>query len=261
MPANGSTCYFPNYQSSPEDQPCNIQAGQSACCRPSDLCLDNGYCFGARDGGPNIVTRGSCTDPSFNDYRCPSYCKDVNKQGATMLFMATYANPAKFCCGPFNSTSETCNESTLGKDTPFPLDNANVVTNRVTGATFNTNLTQLMPNSTTEMATITAQATSKITLMATEHSVCREAPIGAGVGSSFGIALLLALVALVFQHRRFVRAQRNWAEERADLCPSRDIPNEKEARFSPPFEADHTHMIRPVFHEIGSRNTLPPPEE
>ena len=66
--SSAQQCYFPNASPS-TDIPCG-SSGASSCCGSSEFCMDNGLCFG---GG--LVSRGSCTDKTWNSEACAGYCK------------------------------------------------------------------------------------------------------------------------------------------------------------------------------------------
>ena len=70
------TCYFPDGSPSPRDTPCRApSSGQaSPCCPYFDICLDNSLCLA--QSGNEVVTRGTCTDKSWQSSDCPGYCQD-----------------------------------------------------------------------------------------------------------------------------------------------------------------------------------------
>lgn len=74
-----SPCYFPSGEQLDDHTPCNQNASVSHCCKHSDACISNGYCF--QQGGQRAdwglrIARSSCTDRSFNSEKCPQFCKD-----------------------------------------------------------------------------------------------------------------------------------------------------------------------------------------
>ena len=66
--AAAQTCYYPSGLPS-TDVPCSSNPGPSPCCPADSFCLANGLCF-----GEGIVSRSSCSDQSWTDEACPSYC-------------------------------------------------------------------------------------------------------------------------------------------------------------------------------------------
>ena len=67
------TCYFPDGSAATRDTPCRALSSNqaSACCGYSDLCLDNGLCY-----GHGVVSRGTCTDQSWQSGECAQTCRD-----------------------------------------------------------------------------------------------------------------------------------------------------------------------------------------
>ncbi len=71
------TCYFPDGSEATDDKPCqspSINDGASACCNSLDVCLENHLCL-AQTGGP-MISRGSCTDGTWQSPMCSQYCAD-----------------------------------------------------------------------------------------------------------------------------------------------------------------------------------------
>ena len=68
--ANLPTCYFPSGAPSPSTS-CRLEAGESAFCAHTDICLSNGLCLA--QGGFELISRGSCTDGSWQSPECPQY--------------------------------------------------------------------------------------------------------------------------------------------------------------------------------------------
>ena len=68
-------CYFPDGSKS-NDTLCRPQSSDqaSACCGDTNVCLDNGLCLAQI--GYAAITRGSCTDPTWQSDGCAQYCQD-----------------------------------------------------------------------------------------------------------------------------------------------------------------------------------------
>lgn len=73
---SAQTCFFPNGDVSSRDTPCRALPSDqaSACCAYMDVCLDNGLCLAQQDN--EVVSRGSCTDSTWQSDTCPQYCQD-----------------------------------------------------------------------------------------------------------------------------------------------------------------------------------------
>ncbi|KAF2229888.1 hypothetical protein EV356DRAFT_580435 [Viridothelium virens] len=77
-------CYFPDGQTIASDNfPC-LASGNSTCCEHGYACLSNKLCeftsfvpLAPYEAHQQYV-RGSCTDPSFNDPNCPTFCVDTS---------------------------------------------------------------------------------------------------------------------------------------------------------------------------------------
>lgn len=75
--ADAQTCFYPDGSVSTHDTPCHspsIGDGASACCGSTDICLNNSLCLA--QSGAELVTRGSCTDQTWQSPECPQYCSD-----------------------------------------------------------------------------------------------------------------------------------------------------------------------------------------
>ena len=71
-------CYFPDGQTVADGDSACVDSGNSACCGHGFTCLSNRLCeltkYVISDPGQSQYVRGSCTDPSWNDPNCPSFC-------------------------------------------------------------------------------------------------------------------------------------------------------------------------------------------
>lgn len=214
--AKAQTCYYPNGTSS-VDTPCHSDNAASACCNEGATCLSNGLCLGG-----SIVSRGSCTDQSWESPDCPQYCADgkhslqaalnlfllqpwlrpsldldaearfaVNMGGGEPLFLVGLIQDQwLFCCSPWKN--DTCDTATKGSDSPFIIEGGTVILNRTSGST-STSIT----NSATVTETVTAAAltspSSSPSVSSTSLSCSsKEAAVGAGLGAPLGLALLVA---------------------------------------------------------------------
>lgn len=64
-------CYDPSGGSLDNFGICNNASSASVCCPVSNECMSNGLCLNPLSGNFN---RGGCTDNSFKDPVCPSFC-------------------------------------------------------------------------------------------------------------------------------------------------------------------------------------------
>ena len=92
--ANGQTCYFPDGSKATSDTPCKRDPssgsdGASACCNSADACLESHLCL-EQLGGP-MISRGSCTDQTWQSQECSQYCAD----GKTDLFCSFFESNQK----------------------------------------------------------------------------------------------------------------------------------------------------------------------
>lgn len=66
------SCYYPDGIQATDNTPCNQNANASVgvCCGPGFTCLSNGLCQQGQ-----YLFRGTCTDSTWKNQDCPSYCK------------------------------------------------------------------------------------------------------------------------------------------------------------------------------------------
>lgn len=76
MASSPPTFKFPNEDIAYNYSPCNESAPDSWCCTTMDFCIDNGHCIQETDNYPNQISRGSCTDRSWNSKACQFECVD-----------------------------------------------------------------------------------------------------------------------------------------------------------------------------------------
>ncbi|KAF6230380.1 hypothetical protein HO133_004722 [Letharia lupina] len=133
-----------------------------------------------------------------------------------------FQEDSSFCCGPGNSSSNACINSTRGSTAPFPVQAGRVIFNRTSGS--------ISPNS-SETAAVTVSSTVPPSTTAnspTDPTICRNWPsssnkssaVGIGVGVPLGLALLGALGLLWKQRDRELSARkeaRAWEEKYDEL--------------------------------------------
>ena len=250
--ANPQTCYYPNSTSS-VDTPCHSDAAASACCNAKDICLSNGLCLSQRDA--EVISRGSCTDQSWESPNCPQHCADGTLSscsvecfplysrlrpnlsldaearfavnigiGSPIFFVGLIQDQWLSCCGPWSNN--TCDNATKGSNAPFFLEAGLVIFNRTSGST-STNITvsATVTATTTFTSIVTAAAltspSSSPSVSSTSLSCSnKEAAVGAGLGVSLGLALLVALGLLWTQkkHKQSLRTNvQTWERRYSDL--------------------------------------------
>lgn len=239
--ANAPLCYFPDGSLATRDTPCkspSLNGGASPCCAFSDVCLDNHLCL-AQDG-PELITRGSCTDKYWQSPECSQYCSDgkckeykalsqrkhltrwfynilvlftnvanaVNTDNGVAIHPVYVDNQSMFCCQygdrPGNNT---CFVPTKGSISPFAVEAGLVIYNRTSGSTTPINDNDTSTTTVTTTATVTASAFASVS---THPSICTTSTssskegetIGAAVAGLLGLALLIALCLLWRQTRQ-----------------------------------------------------------
>jgi len=73
-------CWFPDGTPATKNEPC-LSSGNSPCCGQGFACLSNGLCMltpndTSAGSGQSTYVRGSCTDRTWNDPHCPTFCVD-----------------------------------------------------------------------------------------------------------------------------------------------------------------------------------------
>ncbi|KAK4619760.1 hypothetical protein CLAFUW4_11038 [Fulvia fulva] len=205
--AAGAQCYFPDGTEAANYTSCNAAATQSSCCRPTEACLSNGYCF-QQTGYANRISRGACTDSSFGSTACPARCRDVAQNVALTIFQAADTADSSqgnglFCClNGYNVTSRQCMTESDGTSAPFSLPAGSVVIDRSNGATLpqNFNSTDAAGSIITVTATAAANATN------TPESNNTTA-IAAGISVPLGLLLLAALAGCFVLWRNLKKAR------------------------------------------------------
>ncbi|KAF2175004.1 hypothetical protein K469DRAFT_612314 [Zopfia rhizophila CBS 207.26] len=118
-------CYFPDRKTVPnQDTPCSTE-GNSTCCGQGFACMSNNICkltkYVKNPGPAQDYLRGSCTDPTWKDPNCPSFCAsavDGDKMDGGMGLRKCEGSDldAYFCLNTETegmSNSEVCSNSDL----------------------------------------------------------------------------------------------------------------------------------------------------
>ena len=206
--SNNQTCYFPAGGVAKTNRPCNASAPVSHCCAEGSVCLDNAYCLNAGVTEPYTLSRGTCTDPTFQSDSCPQRCKDtIPSDGALVQYAPSGPSPGsgqQYCCVGYNQTNGNCSAVSLGQSKPFILPTGNVIWDWSSGSTQLPN-TKAAMNESLPPPSAPAPAPSVIYLKDTSH----DAAIGAGVGVPLSILLLAALagIYIVWQQKRRIEKE------------------------------------------------------
>ncbi|KAF2093696.1 hypothetical protein NA57DRAFT_81198 [Rhizodiscina lignyota] len=190
-----SKCYFPDKTPALEHTPCPIVDGEDAapCCGPGRACLSNRLC-GSPQGNADqaMLSRGSCTDASWNSWNCPRYCMGDNNSGSGVVQCTNDTLPL-YCCvdtATYGSISGCCNDTANlfivreEANDPKPASNAySTLSAAKSGSTITA--TPMSPNT-------------------ASHGLSSGAQIGLGVGLGVGLSLLICILGLVLQRRYFM---------------------------------------------------------
>jgi hypothetical protein len=267
--ANHSTsCYSLTGILSPYDLytyiPCNLTAvaeGQhSACCAPGDKCLANGLCEygGPNPNNANEFWRVGCTDPTYQDSKCPKYCKDVEKDRTDMVNHLVFSCPgggdaSKWCCatgylvdyekrGSYNTTC--CGIEDLAFEVDG--DDGSVFTTasiRIDVESLESSTREGSASATLEHTTQPSiSATTTVTLSVTDSVTATAAPqisttasttntqtngppaLALGLGFGLGIPLTISfIIALFFLFLRFRRRIPNSARDHLPAESQEDL--------------------------------------
>lgn len=186
------TCFFPTGAEAPDDQACNATAPVSHCCAKGSVCLSNGYCLTAGQSIPYVLSRGTCTDDTFQSLSCPQRCKDVGSYTGAVLVSVT-PGENEYCCNG-GENNGTCFVPSLGQSNPFTIPEGNVIYNRSDGSTQLPSISVAQPTSIPSPAIVSP---SIIYRTDTSHGTA----IGAGVGVPLGVLLIVAVAAWFIQLR------------------------------------------------------------
>ncbi|KAI2636488.1 hypothetical protein GGS26DRAFT_497826 [Hypomontagnella submonticulosa] len=98
-------CYTLDKKPAPDYVPCDPNADgvntHTACCSPGDGCLESGLCLSTKAQDPNnMLWVDACTDRTFKNRKCPTYCLDPDEMPLNKRFFNLVLCP--------NSTDEWC---------------------------------------------------------------------------------------------------------------------------------------------------------
>ncbi|KAI1073366.1 hypothetical protein F5B20DRAFT_517235 [Whalleya microplaca] len=198
--AQSQTCYWPNGAIHSGGQACfPNQTDVQSCCDKTHTCLSNGLCY---DTVNNHILRGSCTDQSFEDTRCPRLCLDTNYEWGNLR--QCNGQNTNWVCGQNVSNCRGDNTFTivpgLVKDAR-PADQNNVIQAG--------NFTNAEASQTATPTTSGTDQTATPSTDATPQDTCSSSPtattVGLATGLGVGLTLLLGLISttvMLFKTRR-----------------------------------------------------------
>ncbi|KAJ6189216.1 hypothetical protein N7519_004124 [Penicillium mononematosum] len=229
MVTDDRTCYYPLGTEAPDNVPCGSEENTS-CCRPGDICLDNGLCISVGQQ-PYSLWRGACTNKEWTG--CTPHCSKLNlpdipfeaatgdeprlimqleysspEGGALLSIIYSWGSTSQYCCGaPKVVDSEDggaevgCfNDSDNGAET-FELESANVVYGRA----LLSNISTTAPTETQAPSETQSSSPTDISSGLGGSQTCHNAAIGAGVGVPLGVLALLLLI--------WAMLERKWKSE------------------------------------------------
>ncbi|KAI0125508.1 hypothetical protein BJ170DRAFT_435314 [Xylariales sp. AK1849] len=183
-------CYFPSGAVHSLGTPCDPDAlGASPCCEATHTCLSNGLCW---DTVANHVVRGGCTDSSFKDAACPSYCNKEDGVHSTSL------SPLRQCDGQDDLWS--CRDNVTSCNATFTVSPGRVDDKR------NSSLNNV----------IFARGNETIASDTDEADITRRTALEVGLKTGLGMGLPLS-VALAVSLWILLRTKRELAGVRRDL--------------------------------------------
>ncbi|KAH8733087.1 hypothetical protein GQ44DRAFT_19737 [Phaeosphaeriaceae sp. PMI808] len=213
-------CYLRNGTKARRALPCNhtaiLEGRYTSCCDPNDQCLTNGLC---RDPAANELTNYvwffGCTDPTFKDPSCGTYCDKANKENNHLIFQCP--EPDTWCCNTgaaapvedrVNRSNTTCCSITdlvfkapapvvyttaLYSGTPFPI---------VTLATRSTLRSSNSTALSTALSTTRSVNTGATEASSTSQSTPPSLAVGVGAGLGGGAAIALAVGWVLWRRRK-----------------------------------------------------------
>ena len=189
------SCFWPAGNPAPIDIPCNSTSSASHCCKKDSVCLSNGYCLNAGDVTPYLLSRGACTDGTWQSDSCPQKCADAVPGDAVSLFAVPNLSDPEYCCDGFSSSNGTtvCALSTSGQNWPFQVPEGQIIWNRTDGSTSPPAAAVLPSN------TYCPQPPAASTVIVYRANPSREIAVGAGIGVPIGVLAIALLGALLFQ--------------------------------------------------------------
>ncbi|KAL4905769.1 hypothetical protein BDW74DRAFT_12688 [Aspergillus multicolor] len=246
---SAATCYYPNGKPAADDVQCT-SGDNSACCGSGAICLSNGLCMGITQ--PFGLSRGSCTDPSFEIDECTDACTNIQRSGGCAII--PYNNTEEgvyYCCNSIVNNSTGTKPSCAWDVEPFTLQSATIIP----GAALLEGYVQVSDSDSTTNTSTTAQnATVDCPSpdSSSSSSDSHDVAIGAGVGVPLGVLALAGIAWALYERRRrlhtSIASSTNLTSAPAYSSVSEEfhqkgVTQSQEHRYSQPFElAESTPM-------------------
>ncbi|KAL4999592.1 hypothetical protein BDV10DRAFT_164599 [Aspergillus recurvatus] len=196
---SGATCYYPNGNEAANDVQCTPGAN-SACCGSGSICLSNGLCMSIVQ--PFGLSRGSCTDPSFEIDECTSACTDIQRNtGCAIIPYNNTDQGAYYCCNSIVNDVTGPNPSCDLDLEPFTLTSATIVP----GAALLENYVQASDSDNTANTSTTARNETDAcpdSGKSSSNANATTVAVGAGVGVPLGVAALAGFAWALYERRR-----------------------------------------------------------
>ncbi|CZR54566.1 uncharacterized protein PAC_04450 [Phialocephala subalpina] len=177
----------------------------------SGLCFDNG-----------LISRGSCTDPTWKDPACAQYCVDAIPTGDSPIIPSQWTDvlvvsEIGWCCD-FPIANGSCaqgREVKIAAGTVLPNSTAAASTSSATGTSSGT-------ASSTATSTAACNAAGQSSSVNSTCPANHDAAIGAGIGAPLGIAVVSLLLLWLREKRMRKKAAAGVLAPASELGAMRD---------------------------------------
>ncbi|MCJ1404017.1 hypothetical protein MMC11_007241 [Xylographa trunciseda] len=177
--ARAQLCWYPDGKTQAPDSPCQVGTTSSCCGQQADgspaYCLSNGLCL-----SDMVVSRGSCTDQTWQSSACSQHCQQTVPNADTLLVP---------CSNSTWSCDYNCATAT------FTLPNETFV---LTAA----------QKSSLGLTVASATVTATVTPLPFSNYNSSNAAVGAGVGIPLGVALIVMIWLFARERRKATQLRR-----------------------------------------------------
>ncbi|KAI1748174.1 hypothetical protein F4782DRAFT_542969 [Xylaria castorea] len=128
--ATQQQCYYPKGNPSGGDIPCGDGVNHSHCCGFDYICLSNKLCL--HTAGSFELSRGSCTDSTWQSPNCPSHCTNVSIDSGIPLGLYSFGHsmPSRYCCGTAVLKTGSSSLGCAWSPQPFTLEPGDIIADR-----------------------------------------------------------------------------------------------------------------------------------